>query len=107
MNTQRPLLLLPLILAVSLAPACATEETKDPYEENLFAHWGGLRDKLANAGVDVTVEYKADVWNVVSGGSKTGGNYLDNLDVKFALDGEKLFGIQGNKSLIYFINNNG
>lgn len=29
------------------------------------------------------------------------------IDVKFELDGQKLFGIKGNKSLVYFINNNG
>ena len=85
----------------------AAEDTKDPYAENLTGHWGGYRDKLSNAGVDITLEYKADLWSVNSGGSKHGQNYLDNTDLKFALDNEKLLGIKGNRALVYFINNDG
>jgi len=87
--------------------AHATEETTDPYVGNLLGNWGGIRSKMADAGVDATVEYKADILDNVSGGIKRGSNYLDNLDVKFALDGEKLFGIAGNRSFIYFLNNDG
>jgi porin len=85
----------------------ASEENKDPYADNLLGNWDGIRNKIADSGVDITVEYKADFWSNISGGIKRGNNYLDNLDVKFELDGEKLFGIKGNKSLVYFVNNNG
>lgn len=95
------------LLAFNPAYTYAAEETKDPYADNLLGNWDGVRSKIADAGVDITVEYKADLWSNISGGSKRGNNYLDNLDVKFELDGEKLFGIKGNKSLVYFINNNG
>ena len=95
-------------LLLSTAPAAfATEAEKDPYADNLLNNWGGARTKLADKGIDITVEYKADVWNLAAGGLKKGSNYIDNLDVKFALDGEKLFGLKGNKALVYFINNNG
>lgn len=98
-----------LLLTTSLSfslPAHA-EETKDPYADNLTGNWGGARNKLSDKGIDVTVEYKADFWNVSSGGTKHGGNYLDNMDLKFNLDNEKLLGIKGNKALIYFLNNDG
>lgn len=96
-----------VLTALCASSAFATEEIKDPYEGNLLNNWGGQRGVLADAGVDVTVEYKADFWDVAEGGIKTGRNFDDNLDVKFALDGEKLFGIKGNKAMIYFINNDG
>lgn len=94
-------------LAFNPAYTYAAEETKAPYADNLLGNWDGVRSKIADAGVDITIEYKVDFWSNISGGSKRGNNYLDNLDVKFELDGEKLFGIKGNKSLVYFINNNG
>lgn len=94
-------------MSFSCMSAYATEETKDPYEGNLFSHWGGLRDTMADAGIDATLEYKGDFWSIPSGGIKHGANYMDNLDIKFALDNEKLLGIKGNKALIYFLNNDG
>lgn len=87
--------------------AYAAEETKDPYEDNLLGNWGGGRDKLSDIGIDASVEYKADLWAEVSGGLKRGNNYLDNTDIKLAIDGQKLFGVTGNKVFIYFLNNFG
>lgn len=85
----------------------AGEENSGHYQDRLLGNIGGIRSKLADKGVEVTVEYKADVWSVVSGGTKRGNNYLDNLDIKFDLDNEKLLGLKGNKAFISFINNNG
>ena len=96
-----------LLLLTTAHSAFATAPEKDPYEGYLLNNWGGVRNKLADKGIDVTVEYKADVWNLAAGGLNKGTSYNDNLDIKFALDGDKLFGLQGNKAMIYFINNNG
>lgn len=82
-------------------------EGQDRFADALLGDWGGVRGTLADRGVDMTLEYKGDVWRNMSGGIKRGNSYMDNLDVKFELDGEKLFGIRGNKSLVYFMNNNG
>lgn len=95
------------LMAAIAHNAFATEETTDPYEGRLLGDLYGERSKLAGVGVDVSVEYKADLMAIVSGGIKDGTNYLDNLDIKFALDGEKLFGLSGNKALVYFLNNDG
>jgi porin len=43
----------------------------------------------------------------VSGGMKRGTRALDNLDVIFALDGDKLIGAEGLSATLYFLNNNG
>lgn len=98
-----------LLVALAVMPlqAHATEETTDPYQDNLLGDIGGYRGMLSAHGVDVGVEYKGDTWGVVSGGQNKGTSYNDNLDIKFALDGEKLAGISGNKAMVYFINNFG
>lgn len=88
-------------------PAYATQETTDPYQGMLLGDVGGMRSKLSNTGVDISLQYRADVWSNLSGGIKRGQNYLDNLDIKFGLDGEKLLGLKNNRAMIYFINNNG
>lgn len=87
--------------------AYAAEATEDPYADTLLGNWGGLRDKMGKVGIDPTIEYKADLWNVTSGGLRHDVVYNDNLDVKFAIDNEKLLGIKGNNAMISFLNNNG
>lgn len=91
----------------SSAAALASEETADPYQGNLLGSMGGLRNNLSNHGIDLALEYKADFWSVASGGNDRGQNYLDNLDIVFDIDNEKLIGLNGNKARIYFLNNNG
>jgi porin len=107
MSYKLRLFLISILFAGTTSAAYAADETKDPYENNLLGSLGGQRSKLSDAGLDVTLEYKADFFSTTSGGIKRGGNYLDNTDLKLALDGEKLLGIHGNKALIYLINNNG
>ena len=92
-------------LAAFAFPAFSEDAPK--FDDHLLGDMGGLRNKLANDGIDFTVEYKGDFWRNSSGGAKQANAYNDNLDLKAAIDGEKAFGIQGNKALIYFINNFG
>ena len=87
--------------------AWADDPAPAPFEDKLLGDVGGERQKLSDAGVDVTLEYKGDFWSVPSGGIKHGGNYDDNLDIKFDFDGEKLFGIKGNKARFWLLNNFG
>ncbi len=104
MTSLRRFAVAALLLASTAHPAFAQE---DPYGDKLLGDWGGLRGTLAEKGVEVTLEYKGDFWHAASGGIKQGNNYLDNLDLIFALDGKKLFGLEGNRSLVQFLNNNG
>jgi len=85
----------------------ADDPAAPPYSDHITGDWSGHRTSLSNDGIDITVEYKADFMSNLSGGLKKREDFLDNLDIKFNLDGEKLFGIGGNKILIYFINNDG
>lgn len=67
----------------------------------------GKRQELFKFGIDNSLEYKGDFIRNQSGGIKTGSNYLYNLDLKFDLDGEKLWNIKGNKIRINFLADNG
>lgn len=73
----------------------------------LTESWGGTRKSLANKGIDIGLVYKFDVMSNISGGSKTGTETLDNLDLKAIVDGEKLLGSQGTSAKIYYLHNNG
>ncbi len=76
-------------------------------ESTLTGDWGGARTSLLNRGIGADIVYKFDVMSNAAGGVKTGTETLDNLDIKFSVDGEKLFGSKGTTALIYFLNNNG
>jgi porin len=76
-------------------------------EPLLLGELGGIRPALAEKGVDLALVYKGDFWNVASGGLNTGSNYLDNLDIQFSVDGEKLAGWKGASAYVSFINNFG
>lgn len=81
------------------------EPTETPYTDNLLGSLGGLRDTLSDKGVEVLLEYKGDMFANTKGGKKRGGAYLDNLDLRFDIDNEKLFGLHSNKAAVHFTNN--
>lgn len=100
------------ILATTAIASCISlsayaEELPDYKTETLTGNWNGARDSLAKAGVTTDVIYKFDVMGNASGGIKQGVRELDNLDVLFNIDGEKLFNSHGTSALIYLLNNNG
>lgn len=83
------------------------EPTEIPYHDNLLGDVKGLRTDLSERGVEVLLEYKADMFAVRRGGIKRGNSYLDNLDLRFDIDNEKLFGLHNNKAVVHFTNNAG
>jgi porin len=57
----------------------------------------------------VTVEavYKADVMNNISGGIERSSRYLDNLDMIFTFDGDKIIDVKGLSATVHLLNNFG
>ncbi len=98
---------LSILLLLSITNPCYGADTNTLFPDTVLGDVGGMRSAMSDAGVDIGVTYTGDLWSVRSGGIKTGNNYLDNLDITFDLDGEKLFNIEGSKAFVYFINNNG
>lgn len=102
-RTARLLLTTTLLAFTSLGTSVAAE---DPYAGNLLGDMGGVRPMLERNGIDLTIEYKGDAWATTQGADE-GRNYLDNLDIQFAVDGSKAFGIEGNTLYLSFLNNFG
>ena len=55
---------------------------------------------------DFEAVYTADLWRNTRGGLRTGGVYLDNLDVTLAVDGERAWGARGVSAYLYGLYNN-
>jgi porin len=73
---------------------------------NLIDKWRAKRDALSEKGYDWQFVYKLDLLRKVS--SPNQKNFgLDNLDIKLALDGEKIAGIKGSSALLYVLSNHG
>lgn len=84
----------------------AAQAADDAFADRMLGDVGGKRSALLDAGVDVSLGYRGDVWHT-SGGIKDGYNYNDQFDLGFDLDGEKLLGLKGTTASISFIANNG
>ncbi|MFZ4761958.1 MAG: carbohydrate porin [Alphaproteobacteria bacterium] len=92
-------------LIMMVSPAMAEE--KDYQNTTLSGNWGGVRDSLAQKGINTDITYKLDGVSNIAGGAKEGARILDNLDIVFSMDGEKLVGSSGTSALLYLLNNNG
>ncbi len=97
-----------LLAGLALAGAAhADDDNAPPYHDKLLGDLGGERTKLADAGVDVSLNYEGDVWQVLSGGKKRIATYLDYVQLSTTIDNEKLFGLKGNTMTIALIDDNG
>jgi len=70
-------------------------ETPAAAPEHLFGDPGGIRGKLSRVGVDLTLNYIAEVAGNVSGGLKRGTAYAGQVGFEADIDFEKMAGIRG------------
>ncbi len=112
--TKRSLIFLLLGCIFSSSPGAAEnipDATADiaslpDYSDTLLGDRGGRRTAMSDAGYDWEIVYKLDLLGKVSQpGQKIYG--LDNLDIKLALDGEKIAGLKGSSGLLYILSNRG
>ena len=73
----------------------------------LLGDWGGGRAGLAAAGIEVEAAYIGDIAGVISGDTKTGATYLDNVDLAVGFDLEQLFGWSNTTFMLYGLGNHG
>ncbi len=93
--------------ALAAATVAAAPAEPAPYSDTVLGDLGGMRSKLADKGVEVELGYTGDGWGVTSGGKKRIATYQDRIDARVNLDGEKLFGLHGNKVSVALMDNNG
>ena len=95
--------------------AAAGQKSEDGSEEKapdwqtgtLSGDWGGARQWLFDAGVQVDLVYTADYLRNDSGGLRRGGGYMGNINLAIGLDGEKLLGWRGGSAYLALISNSG
>jgi porin len=90
-----------------LTPEATPEASPD--DGHLFGTWGGLRPRLAEAGVLFDSYYVANPAGLASGGRRDGRGftYVDNFYLGLTLDLEKLVGWSGAQFTISGINRSG
>lgn len=99
-------LILSVFIAFSSQAADPATEQRD-YSKNLTGNWGGNRKALDDAGISTEITYKFDIVSNISGGKKDGIRFLDNTDIIFSFDGEKILDVKGLSAAIHFLNNFG
>ena len=60
----------------------------------------------ASSGVSFDAVYLGEPIRNLTGGRKTGGTYLDNLDLQLSADRGSIFGVPGLAGLLYVLHNN-
>jgi porin len=84
----------------------ANSDTQDYAKTKLTGDWGKKRTELAKDGIDIELDYTLDLISNVSGGIRTGSQFVDEIDFYVFLDGSKLWNIEGSKGKIYVYRNN-
>ncbi|MEZ4761717.1 MAG: hypothetical protein R3C26_00490 [Calditrichia bacterium] len=69
--------------------------------------WIGLRGKLAEKGIELETVLTGDMISNVSGGIASGSEWLNNIDIAMAFDGDELMGWPGATMFLYVLGNYG
>lgn len=64
-------------------------------QDNLTGNWGGLRDLLKSAGIDLGLQEQSEVWGNLAGGLRNGATYDGLTTASVKLDLQQLFGWEG------------
>jgi porin len=93
----RACLALAVLLAVPLSSTAAPADELNSWwtGENATGNWGGLRDKLEDMGIEIEIQYTAEMAGNPVGGQGQGFRYAHELDFGGSVDLGKLAGIEG------------
>ena len=86
------------LIAAGLSSSKADEQTKASsiwQQQTLTGDWGGARTALAGRGVDITLNYIAETFAVLSGGLEQRGSYEGRAELSVDTDLQKLIGWTG------------
>lgn len=77
------------------------------HRDTLTGDWGGFRGWLGDRGVDLEVTYTGDIISNLSGGRRTGTDYLDNLDLTLTWHTQELLDFDAGTFFVYGLSNRG
>src|SRR5213078_1150324 len=78
-----------------------------PVSNALTGDWGGIRSALLSHGVSFEALYTGEAVGNISGGIRTKATYLDDLDLKLKVDGQRLMGWPGARLFVYGLSTHG
>ena len=103
----RSLLRFPIVI-VSLLVAFAPAHAESAAERStLTGDWNGLRTRLENRGVTVTIASAHEWMRNLRGGAAVGSASLDNEDLQVEVDAERLVGWPGATWFVYGLRDHG
>jgi len=100
-------------LALGASAAQADDKAKPPAsiweQDTLTGDWGGARTALKDKGIDITLNYIGEIYDVLSGGIDRRASYEGRLEFSVDTDLQKLVGWTGATThfTIYQIHNSG
>jgi len=102
-----------MAMGAGLSAVRADEPVKPPpsiwERPTLTGDWGGARTTLANKGIEITINYIGEVFDVISGGLARRASYEGLLDFSVDTDLQKMIGWTGASThvTVYQIHNSG
>jgi len=78
-----------------------------PFSNTLTGDWGGVRSELLSCGVLLEALYTGEAVGNISGGIRTKATYLDDLDLKLTVNGQRLIGWSGATLFVYGLSTHG
>ncbi len=97
--------MLKYIIVILIQTTCFSQSLLT--RNHLTGDWFGSRDCLIKSGIIPEFNYTSDIFSNLNGGIKKGVDYLDNINLTFNFNLEKLLGIKKTNLFIYGLGNDG
>jgi porin len=104
-------------LAASLAPRAQAQATAGslpptqaidpPKIDRLFGDWGGVQTELARQGINFQIDAVTEFAGNVSGGTKQGATFANQVGVQADVNWERLFGLTGLSTHVIVVSRSG
>ncbi|HEX3992419.1 MAG TPA: hypothetical protein VHX39_14710, partial [Acetobacteraceae bacterium] len=89
------------------APQSPPQPGVGPSTEHLFGDWGGLRTRLENDGIYLGLDALTEFAGNVSGGTKQGSTFANQVAFTADVDWQRLAGVTGLSSHLIMVNRSG
>jgi porin len=103
-----------LLVAAISSPAGAQDGSKPaapkndaPANHHIFGDWGGLRDDLHDAGIDISFDYTGQLAANVGGGKARGTDYAQQVQLKADVDWNVAAKVKGFSTHVILVNRAG
>lgn len=89
------------------APPPATQAIDAPPVDHLLGDWGGIQPTLSSLGINLQVEGISEFAGNVSGGTRQGATFANQIGIQNDINWERLAGITGLSTHVIMVNRSG